>query len=256
MDIKELNSKLNILVRQTRQPVGVRIVMSREEYDSFDAVEPVKPLMYCRAVKAAGAGHPVKITRALGGCNGSNRALGLTEPDPSFWTGESGKKLGLYKDESVAASVAHDNPILPPVTYGIVAMPLSCFETEPDVIILVTNSREAMRILQGYTYVYGLTHGLNMSGNQAVCVESTVTPISTQELNVSMLCSGTRHHARWNDGEVMTGVPFSKAEGLVEGLIGTVNAIEYDDRKKEIEEGFKLNGYEDIGIIYGKTYFK
>ena len=256
MNAQMIAEKLNILLDLDHPPVGVRFLYSKEEFDRCEGILPKKPLMYCRAVRAACSGHRIRLSREKGGCRGSNRALGLTEPDDSYWTGESGCGLGLYKDKETAACVAGENPILPPVTYGLLIQPLSFFTCDPDVVILVANSRETMRILQGYTYEYGLCHGFNMSGNQAVCVEATVTPALRQELNVSMLCSGTRHHARWKTDQIMTGVPAAKAEGLVSGLIGTVNAIEYDGRKTEIEDAFRANGYEDIGVIYGKTYFK
>ncbi len=256
MGVIEIGNRLSILLQLKRPPVGVKLVTSEADYNTYDALEPKKPLMYCRAVQAAFHGHSIKLSRSLGGCRGSNRALGLVPADDSFWSGASGVGLGLYKDKAVAASVAANDPILPPETYGVIVKPLTAFEQSPDVILLLTNAREAMRAAQGYTYEYGLARRLNVSGNQAVCVECTVTPMQTQEYNISMLCSGTRHHARWKDDDIMIGVPFAKAEGFVGGLIGTVNAIEYDDRKREIEDGFREHGYQDIGIRYGKTYFK
>jgi hypothetical protein len=78
----------------------------------------------------------------------------------------------------------------------------------------------------------------------------------TKELNVSMFCSGTRFQAGWKDTEVISGIPIEKAEGVVNGLAGTVNAIEMDERKREIEEALKASGDLDFVIDYGKTYFK
>ena len=91
--------------------------------------------------------------------------------------------LGLYENQQVAKSVALKFAILNRPLYGIVIMPLECFEEEPDVVLFITNTREAMRIVQGYTCTYGLQNNFCMSGNQAVCVECTNYPYINQCIN-------------------------------------------------------------------------
>lgn len=256
MSIQEIAGKLEIFLKLDRKPVGVKLVRSEEEFHKYEGRELSRPMAYCVAVKSASCGHNIKLTRRTGGCAGSNRALGLAECSHLFRQGISGYHLGLYETPEVAAKVAASIPMCADDTYGIIIKPLEQFEIAPDVILIISNTREAMRILQGYTYIYGLTKGLNLSGNQAVCVEATVTPMTTGEMNVSMFCSGTRFHAGWKDTEVISGIPFEKAEGLVRGLKGTVNAIEMNERKREIEEALKASGDLDFEIDYEKTYFK
>lgn len=256
MDIRKTARKLEVLLKLDRKIVGVKLIHNREEFMRYEGRELVRPMGYCVAVKCASKGHSIKLTRSTGGCAGGNRALGLTECGPDFKSGVGGHRLGLYRTPEVAAGVAGEVPICAPDTYGVVVKPLEEFEEAPDVVLIISDSREAMRILQGYTYIYGLTKGLCMSGNQAVCVEATVTPLVTKELNVSMLCSGTRYHAGWKDTEVITGLPWEKAAGLAAGLAGTVNAVEMDERKKEIEAGLQALEELDFVIEYGKTYFK
>lgn len=256
MDSRELARKLEILVKTDRVIVGVKLVYDKKEYDSYEGIELVAPMSYCVAVKCATLGHSIKLTRQTGGCPASNRALGLRACEDTFLTGENGYRLGLFNSQETAACVAGSLPICVDETYGVIVKPLAKFESDPDVILIVSNPREAMRVAQGYTYTYGLTQSLNISGNQAVCVESTVTPLIRKELNISMLCSGTRYKASWKDTEVMCGIPIEKAEGTVNGLIGTINPIEMNDRKKEIEEALSKEGYLDIEIDYEKTYFK
>lgn len=217
MNIQEIARKLDIFLKLDRKIVGVKLVHSEEEFNKYD---------------------------------------GRELSNPEFKQGISGHRLGLYETPEIAASVANSVPICTDDTYGVIVKPLEKFEYDPDVVLIISNTREAMRILQGYTYTYGLTKGLNMSGNQAVCVEATVTPMTTGEMNVSMLCSGTRFHAGWKDTEVISGIPFERAEGVVKGLKGTVNAIEMNERKQEIEEALKASDELDFVIDYEKTYFK
>lgn len=255
MNIKEMVNNLRILLDLDRAIVGVKIVKTIEEYNQYEGSELVSPISYCVAVKSATLGHAIKITSATSGCNGGNRALGFVPSGEEFFSGKSGCRLGLYMDEKVAAQVAHEIENLSPDSYGIIIKPLKNFENIPDVILIVSNTREAMRILQGYTYENGLTKGFKLSGNQAVCVEATSFPIITKELNISMFCAGTRHKAGWGVNELIIGVPIEKTKSLINGLKGTVNAIEYNDRKKEIEEGLKNIDSLDFEIDYSKTYF-
>lgn len=253
---KLLTDNLDTLLQLTRKVVGIKIVSSEDEYKTYSGIELKKPLSYCVAVKSATKGHAIKLTRKTGGCSGGNRALGLTSCSTEFLTGISGCKLGLYKDEHVAASVAHNEPRLENSTYGIIIKPLELFERDPDIVLIVANTRESMRIIQGYTFINGLNKNLNISGNQAVCVEATVGPLLTQDINISLLCSGTRYKANWNESELITGIPFGRLSQVIDGLKGTVNAVEEDKRKKEIERGLSKTGSLDFEINYGKTYYK
>lgn len=255
MNIKEIANNLNILLDLDREIVGIKVLKSLEEYNQYEGRQLVSPISYCVAVKSATLGHCLKINSTTSGCFGGNRALGFSSPGEDYFSGVRGCGLGLYKDEKVAAKVAHELENLTTDTYGAIIKPLMAFENMPDVILIVSNTREAMRVLQAYTYEYGLTKGFKLSGNQAVCVEATSFPMNTKELNISMFCSGTRHKAHWGSDEVIIGVPIEKAEGLINGLKGTVNAIEYNDRKNEIQKGLESINSLDFEIDYSKTYF-
>ena len=116
--------KAYALLQLERRMVGIRFVYDKETFDSFDAREPQKPMYYCQAVHAASAGHGIKLTKAASGCAGSTRALGFTAPQPEYYEGSSGMRLGLYSSQSVAKSVALRLDIMNQPLYGIVVMPL------------------------------------------------------------------------------------------------------------------------------------
>lgn len=254
-DYAAVMKKAYALLQLERRIAGIKFVYDKETFDRFDAIEPQKPMYYCQAVHAASAGHGIKLTKETSGCAGSTRALGFAAPQPEYYEGISGMRLGLYSDQTVAKSVALRLDIMNRPLYGIVAMPLEEFTEEPDTVMLFANTREAMRIMQGYTAVYGLHDRICMSGNQAVCVECTTYPYLNQCLNLSMLCAGTRFRADWKDTEVAVGLPFGKLEGLVKGLQDTVNAIERNPRKQQIENTLREDGLFDMEIRYGRTYF-
>ncbi len=247
--------KAYALLQLKRRIIGIKLVYDKKTFDSFDALEPQKPMYYCQAVHGAGAGNRLKLTKATSGCGGSSRALGFAPANADYYCGESGMGLGLYQNIETARSVALRLDMLRHEPYGVVIMPLECFETAPDVVMLFSNTREAMRVLQGYTAVYGYHDHYYMCGNQAVCVEATTYPYINDCLNLSMLCAGTRFRAGWKDDEAAMGLPYSKFEGLVEGLLLTVDAIEQNRRKYQIETALKREGLSDRDFRYGSTYF-
>lgn len=251
----EITKKYEALVETDRKLVGVKLVRSQEEFDRCDAIKVSAPITYCVAVKSATLGHSVKLTSDTSGCGGSTRALGLEAPAADFYDGSSGCSLGLYSDKKLSADVASKMKLCAPDTYGVVVKPLDRFEKEPDVVLAVVDTRNAMRIIQGYSYYYGMQDSFCMSGNQAVCVEATAIPYVTNDINVSVFCSGTRFLAGWKDFEVVVGIPYSKFGTIVEGIRKTVNAVEPDERKKVIADKLEKLGYSRDEIIFGDTYY-
>lgn len=250
-----ITRKYEALIESGRKLVGVKIVKSREEFEEYDAIRVAAPITYCVAVKSATLGHSIKFTADTSGCGGSTRALGLEPPTEDFFNGKSGCSLGLYSDEKISADVAVRMKLCTPDAYGVVVKPLDLFEKEPDVVLAVVNTRNAMRIIQGYSYFYGMQENFCMSGNQAVCVEATAIPYLTGDINVSVFCSGTRFLAGWKDHEVVVGIPYARLGTVVEGIRMTVNAVEPDERKSVIASKLEDLGYSRDEIIFGDTYY-
>lgn len=251
-----LAKKMSALLDLNRKPVGVKLVYSKEEYDIYDARELVAPLEYCVSVKSAGLGNSIKFVHKNSGCGGSTCALGFQPPADEFYDGRQGCRLGLFKDPAVAEKTNSQVSILKKPLYGVIVKPLEDFtETEPDVVIIVAAAREVMRLLQGYTCTYGLQPRLAASGNQAICVECTAYPMLTGDMNLSMLCSGTRYLAKWKDSEAAIGIPYAKFGGLVEGVRNSSNGTEPDNRKAEIIEKLKELECDTADLVYGDAYY-
>lgn len=238
-----------------RQIVGIKIVHSQAEFEQAQAKELTYPLAYCVAVKHATNGIALKMTKEFSRCGGSSRALGLAPPTESFFNGQDGCDLGLYGSPETAASVAKKMKFCPPGTYGVIIKPLEQFEADPDVVLMVGNSYQIMRVIQGYSYVYGMQPNFNMLGNQAICVECTSYPIMTNQINVSLFCSGTRFLAKWRDTEIAVGIPFKKLGKVIEGVRLTVNAVEMNKRKQVIQSRLAKLGYDGSQIRFDYTYF-
>ncbi len=236
-----------------RRLVGVKLAMSKEEFDEYEAVELVRSLSYCVSVKCASEGHSLKFSRNVSGCTGSTRALGLGALDEEYLDGTEGVSLGLFPDKKSAKKVALQMPHCKNASYGVIVKPLEAFEKDPDLVLIIATPRELMRVVQGYTYTFGLQPAMSMTGNQAICIECSSQPLVTGRMNQSLLCSGTRYKAGWKDYEAAAGVPYQQFQGLVQGLLQTVNGVEMPERKLEIER--RLGDSSGVHFDHSRTYY-
>ena len=85
-----------------------------------------------------------------------------------------------------------------------------------------------------------------MAGDQGVCADLTAAPFNNNDMNFSVLCAGTRKMARWEDDEMGVGLPIHQFPGLTDGVLQTLNYIEYPDRKQKIRE--VLDSPDELGI--------
>jgi len=247
--------KAYAVLETERKIVGVKLAQTKEEFDLYTASEITAPLAYCVCVKSAMNGASLKFTAENSGCSGSTRALGLEKFGNDFYNGSEGCMLGLYRNKSIAANVAKSMRINETLTYGVIVKPLELFEKDPDIVLIVSDTKNLMRIIQGYTYMNGMQANFNMIGNQAVCVECTTYPMQTDNMNVSMFCSGTRYLAKWKNTEAMVGIPFKMFATVIEGIRQTVNAVEMNKRKSVIEAKLHEAGFVDMKIVYDRTYY-
>ena len=252
----ELAAQAHALLTLDRQIAGIKFAYSAEDFEKMPAKAVRANVAYCIVVKAAMAGKSLKLPGRFSGCNGSSRALGFVSPTEGFSSGKVFCDFGLYKDLPTSKQVADNMVYCQKPSYGIMAQPLEKYEHEPpDVVLLAADSFNAMRILQGYTHHHGSHDDFKMTGNQAICVECTSHPLEKNQMNLSMLCSGTRYLANWKPGEIALGVPYALFAETVEGLLKTADAVELDAGKQRIRENLTRCGFADPGFRFGHTYY-
>ncbi len=238
-----------------RKIVGVKFLFTEEEFENADAKKLNVKMAYCVMVKTAMSGRAVKGSLENFGCMGSARALGVIDADEYFLSGRHYNKLGLYQNLTISKNIRNNMTFCSHKAYGVMIKPLEDYDTEPDVVLVVTNPYNGMRILQGYTHIYGYKSDFKMSGNQAICSECTAYPFESNSINVSLLCSGTRFMGGWDDDEMAIGFPFNHLTPLAEGIFRTVNAVEPDKKKTVIEKKLVSQNREDLQIEYGRNYY-
>ena len=240
-----------------RKAIGVRFLFTKEEYDACP-VPPAKAKMaYCVMVKVASSGICLKADLSLFGCGGATRALGLEEPSPTFCTGQEYLSFGLYQDLAVSKYTANHITLCSHHTHGVLLQPLEDFTEDcpPHIAILVTNSYNAMRVVQGYTYKYGTQTTFKIAGNQALCAECSAYPFESNHINVSLLCSGTRYLAGWKDSDIAIGMPYGQFLQMCDGLYLSANGAEDNKHKAAMRERLAARQLTDPGLVDGEGYF-
>ena len=127
-------------------------------------------------------------------------------------------------------------------TYGIEVNTLRNFTDAPDVVILVGNPYQIMRLTQGVGYHDGIKPNIDYGAMQAICFELTVVPYLTGDVNISAFCPSTRLLSRWKDEEMAMEMPFDLFLKTVEGVIATIDGTDVKKRKKEIKKRFDEKG--------------
>ena len=67
----------------------------------------------------------------------------------------------------------------------------------------------------------------------------TAGPFEKNDMNFSVLCAGTRKMCSWGDDEIGVGLPIQQFEPLTDGIIQTMNYIDYPKQKEEIRSSLK-----------------
>lgn len=255
-DTRDQIIMLNCALELDRKIVGIKFLFTEEDYVMADAKQLTNKMNYCVMVKLAMNGVALKARGDDLACLAGARALGLTEIDNLQKSGLIGKKLGLYRDMPTSKKTRDSMSYCDHNAYGIMVKPLEEFNEEPDIVIMVTNPYNAMRVVQGYSYYYGIQTSFKMTGNQAICSESTAYPYLSNEINVSVLCIGTRHKAGWNDNELSIAFPYNRFPKITDGIMNTLNIMDNNAKKKIIEKKLHEKGISNFEIKYDHNYYK
>lgn len=236
-----------------RKIVGVKFLFSKEEFEASETEQIKGRMPYCKMINYAMEVRGLKVNVDNFGCFSSARVLGIVEVDDWYASGHYYGVCGLYQDMPTAKEITNNISKCNHKAYGLEIKPLEEFENAPDIVIIICNTFNAMRLVQGHAYKYGTHATYKFIGNQALCAECTAHPYSTNDINLSLLCVGTRKSG-FNEHEVGIGIPLTKFVEMVEGLCKTVTPTEQNRRKKIIEEKCNKAGISDIDIIYNQNY--
>lgn len=251
---KDIVDKLYCVLELDRKAVGMKLLKNEKEFEEADARVLPEPINYCQMVASATRGNRLKASNKDIMCRSAPRVLGIESAEKFNDHGEHWGRLGLYDSYELAAKVREELVYSTEEQYGVLVAPIEQFEDFPDVILIAANPYNCMRIVQGYAYHYGMPKSFNLIGNQAICLECSGRPYLLKDMNISLLCIGTRHRAGWRDDEMAAGIPAEQFANVVDGLFQTVNIMENDHNKKIIDQKLKEHGI-PLEIRYHYNYY-
>lgn len=255
--LHEKTKLLQEILNLEKKIVGIKFLFTEKEFKKNPADTVIGKMTYCKMVTNASNGKSMKVSFDNFGCFGAARSLGIVGIDEYYTSGRFFYPRGLYKDLAISRSVTNDITRCDHHVYGIQISPLEDYETQPDVIIVVADNYQIMRMIQGYTYSYGICKSIKMSGNQAICSEATAYPYMQNDMNLTMLCKGARASGIGGEhgNNLAIGIVYNKFYGLIEGVGMTITAVEYNEEKERIA---KLTSEFPIGknTGYNKPFFK
>lgn len=254
MDIKSSVNLIESYLDLERKPVGIKLFFDKDEFDSFEIPQRDRKVTYCNSVQLASKGSSMKLTKENQACPNGAMALKMKNIPEPMANGKGRFSKNIYKDIETSKSINDDMLFLEKEPAGMVVMPLENYKEDPDVVIMVSNPYNIMRMIQGNGYFNGYTNNLKTVGLQAVCHDLTSYVYNTQDINITLLCPGTRLVADWQVHEIGIGIPFEKWNEVVKGVKETTNPFERNKKKKGIQQRLRENKLDDSGIKINENY--
>ena len=198
--------------------MGVKVVKKGDPIpEGFQ--KPTDNIRYCQSLMRARKGESFLIPAKKHACLVGASVLGLVPTPPKVVTGRFHHDLGRFASEEAAGKMISERPHFDEgSTVATVVAPLKDFTTDPDVVILIDLPGILYWLIAASTFFEGGRVTFSAAPFQATCADSTVIPILTGELNISLGCYGCRQQTDMEEDEIIAGIPIKKLEKVVEAL--------------------------------------
>jgi uncharacterized protein (DUF169 family)/NAD-dependent dihydropyrimidine dehydrogenase PreA subunit len=181
--------------------------------------KPSGKLRYCQSLMAARQGKSLLMTPDCHACPDGTSILGLTEIPPKLASGELYLRFGKLESIEAARQMVAERPKLAPRSVqATLATPLDEAVLAPDVIAITAQPEQMMWLCMAASYQTGRRFDFKVSGYNAQCVETTLLPYTSGEINISLGCYGCRASSDVGDDLMFMGVPRDRMPQLIAGL--------------------------------------
>ncbi len=180
---------------------------------------PEERLRYCQALMAARRGRALMMPANRHACPDGTSILGLSPIPKKLASGEL--YILFHKLDSVEAArrMVAERPSLPPRSVrATVTCPLDDPRCEAEVVAVIGTPEQMMWLSMATSYYTGHRHDFHASGYNAQCVETTLIPLTSGEINISFGCYGCRASSDVDDSLMMMGIPVTLMDEVVRGL--------------------------------------
>lgn len=211
---RELKERLGL----EKSPVAIKFIL-REE-DIPEGIQKIDAnIRHCEMVQKAAQGEMFYATAEEQVCKGGAAAIGLMETPEKIKTGEFYQSLGRFSSLGSAKRTMESIPKIDPMMKAIIYSPLEKVNFNPDVIVVIGNPAQAMRLAQAMVYTRGGRVEASFSGIQSVCGDAVAGPFVNNTANFTLGCSGSRQFAGIKEDEVIVGMNGENIGCVVTALV-------------------------------------
>jgi len=219
-------------------PVAVKLVKPDETMNEIPLRSP-KRLRYCQLLMEAKRGKSATLTSENIACPAAAAALGLMPLPEKISSGKMLKTLGLFESEEAAATTMAQMPRMKlGEVKAIAAAPLENATFRPDVVIVEDKPEKVMWINLAAIHETGGRLSFSSAVFQACCVDVTVIPYLTKNVNVSLGCYGCRDATDIADDECLVGIPMEKMGEIITSLKALAQKAMPEARNKGVYNQF------------------
>jgi len=200
-----ISTKIKEHLGLEKSPVAIKFVLREEDIpEGINKLDD--KLRHCELVQKASQGDIFYATAEEELCKGGSAAVGLEEPPEKIKTGEFYYELGRFSSIGAARRTMEQVPKIDPMMYALVYAPLEKANFDPDVIVIIANPAQAMKLSQALVYTLGVRVESDFAGIQSICADATAGPFLRRKPNMTLGCSGSRKFADIKEDEVIVGL--------------------------------------------------
>jgi len=238
MSFRETAEKIRQILELQHSPIDIRLIKSGEEMPKHINV-PEKPSRHCQLLMLARHGETLLLTPDHLACPAAAAAFGFAPLPEMISSRKMLHTLGLYESPEAAAETMRTMPRLKPKSISaLVVGPLDDFPIEPDVVVVEGLPEQVMWLCLARTFKAGGRLNFSTSIFQCCCVDSTVVPYMTGEINMSPGCYGCRSSTDTLGEDMFIGIPAPLLDMIVEGLEGLSKKAITDARMKKVYHAY------------------
>jgi len=218
---REIEQAIKTVLGLEGWPVAVKLL--KDPGESPSSVEEInEPHRHCEMIQKArihGASFSAPLSKQR--CKVAAISLGLmtaTEELRKHQVQELFQTRHRFKTEDILWKFLESTPKVSEKHTSILYGPLGLTPIDPDVVVLVCNPLQAMKIIQAYQYTTGQRASFSVGGLFSLCADAVATPYSSGSINIAIGCEGARKHAGLKDYKLSVGFPYKMASALTDAL--------------------------------------
>lgn len=218
IDYSTLSDKIVEILGLKNPPVAVTLIKDGMEIPPEYKL-PEKSLSHCQTIMAARKGKFLYVPAEKHGCLVGASSLGLVKTPDKVSSGELHHNIGMFDSPDAAKRMIDERSAFEYGSFVATAVsPLKGALLVPDVVVVTGLPEQIYWLVPASTFNEGGRVNVSTSAFQATCVDSTVIPVMTGRLNLSLGCFGCRRRTDMVPEEMLAGIPIDKLEGIVSAL--------------------------------------